>query len=76
MSDISLASESVPSRSLSSYTLRGPGEATLTTFAEIAITSKRLTGFSKFLLHPVTFTRAQKMVRGYFHKILLAKPGE
>ena len=32
--------------------------------------------FSKFWLDPVTFTRAQKMVRGYFHKILLGKPGE
>ena len=48
----------------------------MTTFAEIAITSKRLTRFSKFLLHPVTFTRAQKMVRGYFHKMLSGKPGE
>ena len=30
----------------------------------------------EFFLHPVTFTRAQKMVRGYFHMILSGKPGD
>ena len=50
--------------------------AAFTTFARNAIASKRLARFSKFLLRSVTFTRAQKMVRGYFHKILSGEPGE
>ena len=76
MSDISLESGSVSSRTFVSHILRGPGGAAFTTFAKNAITSERLMQFSKFLLLPVTFTRAQKMVRSYYHKILSGKPGE
>ena len=76
MSDIYLANESFSSRTFVSHTLRGPGGAVFTTFEQIAITSERLKRFFNFFLLPVTFTRAQKMVRGYLKKILWGKPGE